>query len=53
MLNKEKIEETIYELERVRNELQFGVVVSIKTDMNTIALQNNSRLMDFDRATRE
>jgi len=53
VLNKEKIEETIYELERVRNELQFGVVVSIKTDMNTIALQNNSRLMDFDRATRE
>lgn len=53
VLNKKKIDDTIDRLERIRNEFQFRVVVSLKTDMNAVALQNDCRLTALDRATRE
>ncbi len=51
-LEQEKIDETTARLEAIRNELQFKVVVSLKSKVDTIALCNEQSLQSFDDQTR-
>ncbi|KAI9868493.1 MAG: hypothetical protein M1813_005937 [Trichoglossum hirsutum] len=51
--NKSRIDETAKRLETIRDELQFRILVSMRSNVDTLALRNDQGLLSFDDATRK
>jgi hypothetical protein len=52
MWNKSKIEETVQRLERIREEIQFHIIVSMMEKVDSIELRTDATLQSLDTSTR-
>lgn len=53
MWGESKIKEKTERLQNLRAELQFGVIVSMKSELNVVALRTNDQLEKLEETTRE